>query len=145
MFEIIGLLLGGGLRLVPEILKFFDRNNERKHEQKMFEYNLKADQIKADSILGVAELEGLVAATKAQAVKTGIKWVDAISALMRPLITFWWCIVLYTWAKVCQYLYILDSGVGHIQSMLNVWGPSEQAIVMSIISFWFVDRSLRGK
>ena len=42
MFEmlsggIFGSLLGGVFRLAPEMLKFFDKANERKHELAMFE------------------------------------------------------------------------------------------------------------
>ena len=34
---IFGSLLGGIFRLAPEVLKFMDKGNERKHELAMFE------------------------------------------------------------------------------------------------------------
>ena len=42
MFEILGggifgSLLGGIFRLAPEVLKFFDKKNERQHELAMFD------------------------------------------------------------------------------------------------------------
>src|SRR5690606_9273658 len=40
MEPILGGLLGGVARLAPEILKFFDRRNERKHELALAEHQL---------------------------------------------------------------------------------------------------------
>jgi hypothetical protein len=36
MSGVFGALLGGVFRLAPEVLKFFDKNNDRNHEFKMF-------------------------------------------------------------------------------------------------------------
>jgi len=35
---IFGSLLGGVFRLAPEVLKFMDKGNERKHELDMFKF-----------------------------------------------------------------------------------------------------------
>ena len=42
MFEllgggILGSVLGGVFRLVPEVIKYFDKKNERQHELAMFD------------------------------------------------------------------------------------------------------------
>lgn len=151
---LIGTLLGGGFRLVPEILKWFDRKQDRKHEVDMFNLQLQADEMRSKTALGeiqarsegamnVAELQAIIEATKAQAIRSGVRWVDAISSLMRPVITFWWVIVLYTGALIAQYLVLVQSGADGLQALLALWGPDEKAIAASIISFWFVDRSLR--
>lgn len=151
---LLGGLFGGIFRMLPEFLKWLDRKDERKHELSMFDKQLEADRLKAESgqklaeleanrAIGVAELQGLIAGVQAQAVQTGIKWVDAASALMRPLITFWWVIVLYSVALTAQYLAIVNTGTPAINAILQLWGVEEKAIVSSIIGFWFVDRSLR--
>jgi hypothetical protein len=64
---------------------------------------------------------------------------------MRPLITFWWVIVLYTAALVAQYLVLVQAGVDHLDAITRLWGTDEKAIAASIIGFWFADRSLRKK
>lgn len=151
---LVGTLFGGLFRMAPEILKWMDRKDERKHELSMFDKQLEADRMKGDQALaqinaqsaatiGVAEVQAIIEATKAQAVQTGIRWVDGINALMRPLITFWWVVVLYTAALVAQYLFLIDGGSTMAQAILKLWGVEEKALVASIISFWFVDRSLR--
>lgn len=151
---LFGSLLGGVFRLIPEMFRFFDRKDERKHELAMLDKNIEADRLKAehgetlarieaDRALGVAELNGLIEATKAQAVRTGIHFVDAINSLMRPAITFWWVIVLSTAALVAQFVVLMLAGETWYGAILKLWGPDEKAIVASIVSFWFVDRALR--
>ena len=151
---LVGTLFGGIFRMAPEILKWMDRKDERAHELSMFDKQLEADKLKgdqavaqinaqADATIGAAEVQAIIEATKAQAAPSGIKWVDAINSLMRPTITFWWVIVLYSTALVAQYVALLGNSTDYLQAILKLWGPDEKAIVASIISFWFVDRSLR--
>lgn len=151
---LVGTVLGGAFRMAPEILKWLDRKDERKHELSMFDKQLHADAMKlqasqklaetqADERITLADVAAMVEATKAQAVLTGVKWVDAISSLMRPTITFWWVIVLYTAALVAQFWQFHTQGVATADVVLRLWGPDERAIVASIIAFWFVDRSIR--
>lgn len=151
---LLGGLFGGIFRMLPEFLKWLDRKDERKHELSMFDKQLEADKLKAESgqklaeleaarAIGVEELRGLIAGVQAQATQTGVKWVDALSALMRPLITFWWVIVLYSVALAAQYLAIVGTGTPPVDAILKLWGIEEKAIVSSIIGFWFIDRSLR--
>ena len=151
---LLGTLFGGLFRMAPEILKWMDRKDERKHELSMFDKQLEADrlrddqalaqiQVQADASIGTAEIQAIIAATKAQATKTGIRWVDALNSLMRPLITFWWVVVLYTAALAAQFFFLIDSGAQVTQAILALWGNDEKALVASIVSFWFVDRSLR--
>lgn len=151
---LVGTLLGGAFRMAPEVMKWMDRKNERSHELAMFDKQLAADkaradsqmalsQLQADTTMGTAELAAMIAATNAQSVKSGVKWVDAMSSLMRPLITFWWVIVLYTIALGARFWVLVHAGTPNIDAIVLLWGVDEKAIVASIISFWFVDRALR--
>ncbi|MDD2742316.1 MAG: hypothetical protein PHV02_08585 [Rhodocyclaceae bacterium] len=155
--SLVGSLFGGLFRLAPEVLKWADRKDERKHELSMFDKQLDADKLKgdqalllartqADASIGAAEIQAIIEATKAQAAQTGIKFVDAFNALMRPAITFWWVIVLYSAALTSRFAVLVQQeGATNLEAIIALWGPDEKAIVASIISFWFVDRSLRKK
>lgn len=156
MMTIIGTALGIFSRFLPEILSWLDRRDERKHELAMLGAQMEADRLRgelalqqleaqAEITLGAKEIEAVIAATKAQAVKTGVRWVDAINALMRPLITFWWVVVLYTAAMAVQFWGLIEYGMGTPAALLTVFSAEEKAIAASIISFWFVDRALRKK
>lgn len=151
---LIGTLLGGAFRMAPELLKWLDRKGDRAHELAMFDKQLAADkmradaqqrleQLQSDTVRDTAELAAMIAATNAQAVKSGVRWVDGLSALMRPLITFWWVVVLYSTALVARFWVLVQQGTPNVDAIVMLWGVDEKAIVASIISFWFVDRSLR--
>ena len=150
-----GTLIGGAFRLAPEFMKWFERKDERKHELAMFDKQLELDKLRSQAELdqinaqgainfGIQELEAMTRVGVAQSKKTGNKFVDGLNALVRPVITFWWVIVLYTAALVAEFAYSVQQGESYVTSALSVWGADEKAIVASIISFWFVDRSLRN-
>jgi hypothetical protein len=151
---LMGTLFGGLFRLAPEVLKWVDRKDERKHELSMFDKQLEADTLKATSgqklaeieankSLGLADMQAMIAAVNAQSQMTGIPVVDGINSLMRPLITFWWVIVLYTGSMIAQFWVIYEREGKAAESLLGIWGKDEKAISGSIIGFWFVDRSLK--
>lgn len=153
---LLGTLFGGLFRMAPEVLKWLDRKDERRHELAMFDKNLEADKLKADSAkqlaeieaakgLGLAEIQALIEGAKAQAVQTGIRWVDGLNSLVRPVLTFYWCIVLYTGALVSQYVALVGEGKTNTEAVLSIFGPQEKAIVASMMAYWFLDRTLRRK
>lgn len=152
---LLGTLAGGVFRLAPEILKWIDRKDERKHELALLAANNEADRIKIEMTtkqIAVAgevavtqkEMEAMIEAVKSQGQITGIAWVDAVNSLVRPFLTFWWCIVLYTLAMTAQfYVVVYIDGANAAQAVLQVFGPEEKTIAASIFSFWFLDRTLR--
>lgn len=154
METLIGTLFGGLFRLAPEFIKWLDRKNERAHELSMFGKQIELDQLRATNALqqtkaegeitiATKDIEALIAGAKAQAVRTGIRWVDAINSLMRPTITFWWVIVLQTSVMVTTIAMHVSAGLSPGEALLKIWGTDEKAIVASIISYWFLDRTLR--
>ena len=42
---VLGSLVGGAFRLVPEVLRWFDRKDERKHELKMQDKQLEFQKL----------------------------------------------------------------------------------------------------
>jgi hypothetical protein len=152
MLTILGTLLGGLFRLAPELIKFLDRKEDRKHEQAMFDKNIAADTLRATAnhkleetrganALNLSDMEALIEATKAQGRATGIPWVDAVTQTVRPFLTYWWAVVLYTAAMACEfYGLVWVSQQPAWSSMIQIFGPDEKAIAASMISFWFVDR-----
>lgn len=154
METLIGTLFGGLFRLAPEFIKWLDRKNERAHELSMFGKQIELDQLRATNALqqtkaegeisiATKDIEALIAGANAQAVRTGIRWVDAINSLMRPTITFWWVIVLQTSVMVTTIAMHVSAGSSPGEALLKIWGTDEKAIVASIISYWFLDRTLR--
>lgn len=151
---LLGTLFGGLFRMAPEVLKWLDRKDERKHELSMFDKQLEADKLKgdqaqqlaatqADAAIGAAEIQAIIEATKAQAVQTGIKWVDAFNAIIRPLLALQWLIVLWPAVVVAGFTLAVQTGADPLVALKAAFGIDEKAMAASVASFWLVDRSLR--
>lgn len=151
---LLGTVFGGLFRMAPEVLKWMDRKNERAHEQAMFDKQLEADKLKgaqaqqmaeieAAKGIGIAELQALIEGTKAQAMQTGIKWVDALNSLVRPLLAMQWLILLWPAVVVAGFALAVQHGTDPLVALKAAFGVDEKAMAASVASFWLVDRSLR--
>jgi hypothetical protein len=98
MLELIGLVAGGIFRLLPELLKHLASRRDADHEYRMTELQLKIDQARAAQALDLVHAQGAAAADaselgawadalRAQAAATGVRWVDALSSTVRPVLT----------------------------------------------------------
>jgi len=148
---LIGGLLGGIFRLLPEILKYLDARNERKHELAMQDKAIEFQRLKGDQRMeeisaqgqqdwNVGALETLRTALQGQDTPSGVKWIDGLSKLMRPLITIQWVVFLYPAVIVCGFIVLVQSGVSVLQALPAVFGPEEKALVAGILNFWFLGR-----
>ena len=147
---ILGSLVGGVFRLVPEVLRWFDRKDERKHELKMQDKQLEFQKLmgtqkieEAQVQYDTAGIETLKEAIKGQETPSGVRWVDGFSKLMRPLITFQWVILLYPVVILAGFFLSIQQGVSALEALKNVFGEPEKALVGAICNFWFLDRILK--
>lgn len=154
MFEILSLVFGGILRLIPEWFNLRDRQNERDHERRMFDMQLEADKLRSklridelkeatEAATASGEMAAMQAAFTYQSAPTGFKILDWLNSSVRPVLTYWWCIVMYTTYK----LMLIDSALKSNATMETIaktlMTEFDLAVVASIIGFWFVDRAIR--
>jgi hypothetical protein len=162
MFEvlgggILGGVFGGIFRLAPEVLKFFDKKNERTHELLMFQRQCDLEQIRGqqklaeigaarDAAIDVGVMDAFNAAINQQAemAKAAGGWAASLSASVRPVVTYW---VILLWSFV------------HLWFAWNAWlqgaAPREvfetmmtadfMALVSGTINYWFLDRTLKQR
>jgi len=155
MFEflgsgILGSLLGGIFRLAPEVLKFFDKNNERRHELNMFQLQTDLEKQRGEFKVeeryvdhSVAQLNAIQEAFKEQS-ETASKsymWVAALSALVRPMITYI-LFGLYVLVKCVTINYALQGGADWHTVLLASWTVEDFGMLNMILTFWFVGRSI---
>ena len=145
---LLGGVFGGLLRLAPEALKLLDRKDERKHELNMLDRELEFAKTKAevelrraDNELSIAELGAISSAfqEQTQTAQAAGKFVSAISALVRPTVTYIF-IALYALVKVASYVLALGQGGTWQAVLVSLWGVDDAAILNMILSFWFVGR-----
>lgn len=153
LLTLFGGSLGGLLRFVPEIFKIFSEQRDRDHEYRMTQLQLDIDKARAQQGIDLAHAQGEVAllngemtayieAIKGQGKITGLPWVDAMNASVRPVLTFWW-MLLFTTYKVativaaCLAWTTLNDFIG------KLWTAQDAGILAMILGFWFVDRAIR--
>lgn len=150
---LLGGVFGGVLRLAPEVLKFFDAKNERGHELRMLEAEMKFAQVKGEiamrqteAQMTMAEIDAIGEAFKEQAktAKAAGWFVAALSALVRPLVTYAF-VIAYFAVKLATYLLAIQQGGDWKDVILKLWTDDDVTILFSILSFWFVSRSLEKK
>ena len=145
---ILGGLLGGVFRIVPEVLKLFDRVNERKHELAMLQAEMEFARIRGEimmkqteAVMTVAELDAMAEAIKEQGetARSAGKFVAAISALVRPLVTYWF-VTLYSAVKIAMMALAYEQKGNWKEVLVQSWTKDDMAILMMILTFWFVGR-----
>lgn len=154
MFEILAGLLGGvfgGIfRLAPEVLKFIDKKDERKHELSMFTLQTDLEKVKGTFRMeekyvdySTEQLKTLQEAFKEQSAtaKEAGWFVSAISALVRPGIT-WAIFGMYASVKVSSLVLALQGNADWKEVVVQAWGADDFAMLNMVISFWFVGRSI---
>ena len=154
---IFGSLLGGIFRLAPEVLKFFDKKNERAHELLMFNRQCELEQIRGQQKLaeigaerdkaidtGVMDAFNSAINQQAEMAKAAGGWAASLSASVRPVVTYW---VILLWSFI------------HLWFAWNAWmtgaAPKEvfntmmtadfMALVSGTINYWFLDRTLKQR
>jgi len=159
MFEmlgggILGSVLGGVFRLVPEVIKYFDKKNERAHELAMFDKQcdlekvrgqIKLEEIGAqrDMAVDVGVMDAFKAAIDQQTemVKAAGGWVASLSASVRPMMTYY-LLLLYGAAKTSTILLAYYAGQPMLEVLKNAWSVDDMALLSGVVNYWILDRTL---
>lgn len=145
---LFGGLLGGIFRIAPEVMKLFDRANERKHELAMVQAEMEFAKIRgeiamrqAEAQMTVAELDAMSEALKeqGQTARAAGRWVAAISALVRPLVTYWF-VVLYSAVKILGMIMAIEAGGEWKEVIVRSWTQDDMSMLMLVLTFYFVGR-----
>lgn len=156
MLEVVGIIFGGVSRLFQHHMDLKDKQRERDHEARMFdkqmaladkrfEHDSALRRMDAESADAQAEWAAMTAAIEAQAreAQAAGGLVAKFSAAMRPFLTFWHAVVMYSIVKVALFWLAFDDGLNWAEAVKQIYGEFDRALVGTIVSYWFADRSLR--
>lgn len=147
---ILGSIFGGLFRLAPEILKFFDKVSERKHELEMFRLQTDLEKMRGEFRMeekyvdhSTAALDAIQAAfvQQGKADERAWKWVASVSALVRPGITYI-LFGMYVAIKFTAIIYAINSGAPWNEVLSTNWTAEDFGMLNLIITFWFVGRAV---
>lgn len=148
--SVFGGILGGVLRLAPEVLKFFTHKKDLDHEFRMMQMEMEIAKARiefsfrqVDADLQMKELDAIAIATKeqGQTARAAGRLVAALSALVRPLVTYWF-VILYSAVKIASMGMAMDQGGDWKEVLVSSWTKDDMAILFMILGFWFVSRTI---
>jgi len=155
MFELFGIIFGGASRLYQAHIEMQDKDKERQHEAVMYDKQVALQaqksesdkslrQMDVDSAREAGELEALTTAIKSQSQEATSAggWTLALSASVRP-VTSYWLLAIYSAAKGATLYLSMQTGISLAEAVKAAYTEFDGALLGSIISFWFADRSLR--
>ena len=167
MSAILGSLLGFASSLLPNVVDFFQKKEERKQKNEEHRLNLEAMQIEHRQKIELLKLQSQVDITKsAQSIKeleaqgdleqtkqiyahdtilnqkNENKFVSALSASVRPVVTYVFFIMFLAVKSVALYL-AYKNNVSLDQLINVVWNDETNAIFAAVISFWFGQRAMQ--
>ena len=154
---IFGSLLGGVFRLAPEVLKFFDKKNERQHELLMFQRQCDLEQIRGqqklaeigaerDKAIDTGVMDAFTAAINQQAemAKAAGGWAASLSASVRPVVTYW-VILLWSFVHIWFAWNAWLAGAPPKEVFMTMMTADFMALVSGTINYWFLDRTLKQR
>ena len=151
---ILGSIFGGLFRMAPEVLKFFDKKNERQHELLMFTRQCELETLRGqqklaeigaqrEAAIDVGVMDAFQAAIEQQAtmVKAAGGWAASLSASVRPVVTYW---VLFVWSFIHVWFAwnAWVTGAPPVEVFKIMMSPDFSALLAGTINFWFLDRTL---
>jgi len=145
---IAGGLMGGVFRLAPEVLKIFTKKTDNSHEMAMMKLEMDFARLRGEQVMHqteaqmtVAELDTIGQAFREQSAtaQAAGKFVSALSALVRPLVTYWF-VMLYSAVKIASMTMAFQAGADWKEVLVSNWADQDMAILMMILTFWFVGR-----
>jgi hypothetical protein len=159
MFDILsggllGSIFGGIFRMAPEVLKYFDKANERQHELALFSRQCELEQMRGqmklaeigaqrEAAIDVGVMDAFNSAIQQQAemVKAAGGWAASLSASVRPVVTYW---VLFVWSFIHVWFAYNAwlAGALPIEVFKTMMTPDFSALLAGTINFWFLDRTL---
>lgn len=151
---VFGSVLGGVFRLVPEVFKFFDRQDERKHELAMFDRQCDLEkirgQIKLQEIgavrdaavdVGVMDAFKLAIEQQTEMTKAAGGKVAALSASVRPVMTYY-ILGLYGVVKSATLILAIYKGSPVLEVLAKCWTADDMALLCGVVNYWILDRTL---
>ena len=153
---LIGSLIGLFTRALPEVINYLDKKNDRRHElelvQEQTKYSLalgaqKQEEIKIQGEVTYDEkaLDAFKVALEGQNKYTSNSKIDILNAIIRPLITIQWVIILYPAVIIAKFWALMAQSTPILIAIPLVWTDTENGIVAGIINFFFLNRVLKIK
>ncbi len=143
MITLLASIAGFISSIIPEILKIFKDNTDKRHELNILDRQIENYKLGQTKLL--ANLNRTKDLSEHNTIystyKSGIDWVDALNGSVRPILAYSF-FIMYAGVKYLQYKAI-KSTAAIIEYIDILWNIEDQAIFAGIISFYFGQRMFK--
>lgn len=147
MLTLLGSLIGFLGSAFPEFLKLWREGKDREHElaildrqmemqklghtQRLEEIQIQADVVESQALYSYANRP------------TGIAWIEALQASVRPVITYAFFTV-FAVIKIAMLTSLVGGdGAQLLDALRIVWDEETQALFAAVMAFWFGSRQIQ--
>ncbi len=140
MITLLASITGFISSIIPEILKILKDRNDKKHELNLLDRKIESNKLGQDAI--IADLRTTKEITENNTIystyQSGVEWVDALNASVRPVLAYSF-FIMYAGVKYVQFKSIKENAI-LVEYLEVLWNIDDQAIFAGIISFYFGQR-----
>ncbi len=145
MLTFLGALLGFMTSGFPSVLKLIQDKADRQHELAILDKQLEMQRQGHNQQL--VEIQTQADVTESQALyqhaslPSGVKWIEALRASVRPIITYAF-FALFVFVKVMTLVTLLQQGILVMDGLLAIWDEETRTLFAAVVTFWFGHRML---
>lgn len=146
MLTLLGSLIGFLGSAFPELLKLWREGKDREHELAILDRQMEMQKL--GHVQRLEEIQIAADIAESQALysyanhATGIPWVEALQASVRPVITYAFFLI-FAVVKVTALVSLLHlDGMQFADVMQKTWDEETQALFAAVMSFWFGSRQI---
>jgi hypothetical protein len=149
MLTLLGSLLGFLGSAFPQILKLFQEAHDRRHElailDKQMEQQRQGHSQRLEEIRIEGEIKQSLALYQHDSQPAGYKWVEALRASVRPVLTYAF-FLLFAAVKIAGlYTMVGFDGMSLAVALPLIWDAETQALFAAIMTFWFGQRAMGNR
>jgi hypothetical protein len=141
MLTLVGSLAGFLSSILPVIFNLVKDKSDKKHEIEVIKLQIEASKANLPTRLEEVQIHAENMDNRfiyRHAKPIGISWVDALSATVRPVITYS-LFLLYIGIKVIIF-YDYQVGIG-----MPIWTDDDSTLLCAVLGFWFGSRVFSKK
>ena len=145
MITLLGSLLGFGTSFLPEVLNYFKRGQEQKHELQRIKMEIelmaKRSEFKIQELDKEAEIKEAEGLYKHDSVDAG-GFINALRGSVRPIITYAF-FGLFVAIKVTALISLMNLPEMQLNMALSmIWDDQTAGLFSAIMAFWFGNRAV---
>lgn len=145
MLTLLGSLLGFISSTFPDLLNIWKDRADRNHELAIMDRQMDLQKLNHSNRLEEIHVQADISESKAlyshASQPSGVAWVEALRATVRPMITYAF-FILFATVKIAALFQLLNSGFTVADSLIIIWDGETQALFAAVMSFWFGQRAL---